>query len=167
MSDDLYILAATAVKRYGPPQDRRVVIEYALAPSREEAFKKARKLIFERHFSPLAWRDPLLRVENIPAQRIQWYRKALVGGDNSLIRLTFLWGYAVFYHESSSFRCGTIISQTKQIAEESVTFGPARHVRGRKDFFLSKIPLGFIFPWSPRHGNPEKILRIFPDILKK
>lgn len=168
MSDDLYILAATAVKRHGPILERSIVIEYALAQSREEAFKKAGQLIFERHFLAAVWRDPILKVESIPFPRVQRYRDELKIRDDSLTRLTFLWGYAIFYHESSSLECGTIIAQTKRIAEEGILLGPAKHTRGRTDFSLEKIRAGFILPQPPDREDHVNIFRgRFSDIIKE
>lgn len=168
MPDDLYILAATAVKKHGSILERSIVIEYALARSREEAFKKAGQLIFGRHFPAAVWRDPILKVESVPLPRTQRYRDELKIRYDSLTRLTFLWGYAIFYHESSSLECGTIIAQTKRIAEEGILLGPAKHTRGRKDFSLEKIRAGFILPRPPDREDPAEIFRSrFSDIIKK
>lgn len=168
MSDDLYILAATAVKKHEPILERSIVIEYTLAQSREEAFKKAGQLIFEQHFPAAVWRDPILKVEGIPTPRIERYREGLKVRDDSPTRLTFLWGYAIFYHESSLLQCGTIIAQTKRIAEEGVLLGPAKHTRGRKDFSLEKIRAEFILPRPPNQEDHAEIFRRrFSDIIKE
>lgn len=168
MPDDLYILAATAVKRHGPILERSIVIEYTLAQSREEAFKKAGELIFERHFPAAVWRDPILKVEGIPTPRIERYRDELKIRDDSLTRLTFLWGYAIFYHESSSLQCATVIARTKQAAEDGVLCRPGKYTRGRKDISVEKIPSRLIIPRPPGHEDPAEIFRNrFSDIIKK
>ncbi len=159
MSDDLYILAATATKRNGLVVERNIILEFILADSKEQAIKQGGRHILERRFPPAVWCDPILRTESIPLPRIQWYRKELRVRDDSLTRLTFLWAYAIFYHESSSLECGTVIAQTKQAAEEGIMRGPGKYTRGRKDFSVEKIPSRLILPRPSGHEDPAETLR--------
>ena len=168
MPDDLYIIAATAVKRNGPVLHRSIVLEFIATPSKEEALKKGGQKIFPRRLPSGEWSSPILVAEAVPAPRIARYLQELRTHGDPVSRLTSLWAYAIFSHESSLLLCSTIIAQTRRSAEEGILLGRGKYTRGRKDFSVEKVPSKLILPRPLGYEDPTEIFRKrFPDTIKK
>lgn len=168
MKDDLYILAATAVTRNGVVVERRIVLEYVLAKSRDDALRKIAPKVLEPHLPLSYWSAPIFGVEQVPASRIEHYCNQLRSHHTAIARLIFLWGYAAFSRKSSSLRCGTVIARTKYAAEAGVLYGPAKQAGGRVDICVDKVPTRLVLPRPPEHTDPTDIFRKkFSDIIKK
>ncbi len=160
MKTALYIIAAMAAERNWFSLKRRLFIGLTTASSKEEAEIGSRRLFLEQTSKSDEYLNTLFEAEPVPESRIKYYCSQLGKQRDGAHQLVTLWAYAAFSPDRGGLHLGTIISQTKQDAEQEIVLRLAeRKLEHRKhfDFIVKGIPPRMFLP---QFSDPETALRL-------